>query len=66
MHQILWLENLSNEVRMAAIQLVIGWKLAIAVWVLLLQLFIGNKMNHMVILCSSRTEEEKEYRARLS
>ena len=37
--QILWLENLSNEVMMAAIQLVIGWKLAIAVWVLLLQLF---------------------------
>ena len=36
MHQILCLENLSNEVRMAAIQLVIGWKLAIAVWVLLL------------------------------
>ena len=39
MHWILWVENLSNEVRMAAIQLVIGWKLAIAVWVLLLQLF---------------------------
>ena len=34
--QILWLENLSNEVMMAAIQLVIGWKLTIVVRVLLL------------------------------
>ena len=36
--QILWLENLSNEVMMAAIQLVIGWKLTIVVRVFLLEL----------------------------
>ena len=35
--QILCLENLSNEVRMAAIQLVIGRQLAIVVGVLLLE-----------------------------
>ena len=57
----MWLEDLSNEVGMATIQLVIGWKLAIVVRVLLLYIVMTAHSESLVISSCSR-KKEKQYR----